>query len=84
MATSSASVRYFDLVREMKDAVRRVEDITEALWGTRVSRSTVSELNQKIYGRWNLAQPADRRQPPVCISTWLFLDFIRMPAPRPE
>jgi hypothetical protein len=28
---------------------RRVEDITEALWGTRVSPSTVSELNQKIY-----------------------------------
>ena len=27
-------------------SVRRVEDITEALWGTRVSPSTVSELNQ--------------------------------------
>lgn len=32
-------------------SVRRVEDITEALWGTRVSPSTVSELNQKIYGQ---------------------------------
>jgi transposase-like protein len=32
-------------------SVRRVEDITEALWGTRVSSSTVSELNQKIYER---------------------------------
>ena len=32
-------------------SVRRVEDITEALWGTRVSPSTVSELNQKIYER---------------------------------
>ena len=31
-------------------SVRRVEDITEALWGTRVSPSTVSELNQKVYG----------------------------------
>jgi len=31
-------------------SVRRVEDITEALWGERVSPSTVSELNQKIYG----------------------------------
>ena len=31
--------------------VRRVEDITEALWGTRVSRSTVSELNQKTYAQ---------------------------------
>lgn len=30
-------------------SVRRVEDITEALWGMRVSPSTVSELNQKIY-----------------------------------
>ena len=32
-------------------SVRRVEDITEALWGTRVSSSTVSDLNQRIYGR---------------------------------
>jgi putative transposase len=32
-------------------SVRRVEDITEALWGTRVSSSTVSDLNQKIYER---------------------------------
>ena len=32
-------------------SVRRVEDITEALWGERVSPSTVSELNQKIYGQ---------------------------------
>ena len=32
-------------------SVRRVEDVTEALWGTRVSSSTVSELNQKIYER---------------------------------
>jgi len=30
-------------------SVRRVEDITEALSGTRVSPSTVSGLNQKIY-----------------------------------
>jgi putative transposase len=31
-------------------SVRRFEDITEALWGTRVSPSTVSDLNKKIYG----------------------------------
>ena len=31
-------------------SVRRVEDITEALWGTRVSPSAVSDLNQRIYG----------------------------------
>ena len=30
-------------------SVRRVESITEALWGTRVSPSTVSKLNKKIY-----------------------------------
>jgi transposase-like protein len=29
--------------------VRRVEDITEALWGTRLSPTTVSNLNKKIY-----------------------------------
>src|SRR5262249_9384512 len=32
-------------------SVRRVEDITKALWGTCVAPSTVSELNQKIYTR---------------------------------
>ena len=32
-------------------SVRRVEDITEVLWGTRVSPSTVSELNQELYER---------------------------------
>ena len=32
-------------------SVRRVEDITEALWGTRVSPETVSNLNKKIYGQ---------------------------------
>lgn len=32
-------------------SVRRVEDITEALWGSRVSPSTVSDLNQKIFQR---------------------------------
>jgi transposase-like protein len=32
-------------------SVRRVEDITEALWGTRVSPGTVSNLNRKIYAK---------------------------------
>jgi len=39
-------------------SVRRVEDITEALWGTRVSPSTVSELNKKVYEKieaWRMA-----------------------------
>ena len=40
-------------------SVRRVEDITEALWGTKVSASLGSDLNQKIYAQieaWR-AQP---------------------------
>ena len=32
-------------------SVRRVEDITEALWGMRVNAGTVSDLNQKMYER---------------------------------
>ncbi len=32
-------------------SVRRVEDITEALWGMKVSAGTVSDLNQKMYER---------------------------------
>lgn len=30
-------------------SVRWVEDITEALWGTKVSSGTVSNLNKKAY-----------------------------------
>lgn len=30
-------------------SVCRVEDITEALWGSKVSPSTISELNKKAY-----------------------------------
>ncbi len=30
-------------------SVRRVEDITEALWGSKVSPSTISDLNKKAY-----------------------------------
>ena len=36
-------------------SVRRVEDITEALWGSKVSPSTIGELNKKAYvhiGDW--------------------------------
>ncbi len=53
-------------------SVRRVEDITEALWGTRVSASTVSALNQKIYGHietWR-NRPLSKRYP------YVFLDGI--------
>ena len=51
-------------------SVRRVEDITQALWGTRVSASTVSDLNQKIYKQveeW-------RQQPLVGDFPYVFLD----------
>ena len=30
-------------------SVRRVEDITETLWGTKVSPGTISKLNKKAY-----------------------------------
>jgi putative transposase len=32
-------------------SARRAEDISDVLWGTRVSPSTVSDLNQKLYER---------------------------------
>ena len=53
-------------------SVRRVEDITQALWGTRVSASTVSDLNQRIYKQieeW-------RRHPLVGDFPYVFLDGI--------
>ena len=31
-------------------SVRRIEDVTEALWGTKVSAGTISEMNKKVYG----------------------------------
>lgn len=48
-------------------SVRRVEDITEALWGSRVSAGTVSRLNHKVYERieaWRNA-PIEGRFPYV-------------------
>jgi len=55
-------------------SVRRVEDITEALWGTRVSSSTVSEMNKKIYERiesWR-TRPLDGEHPYVMLDgIWL-------------
>ena len=53
-------------------SVRRVEDITEALWGTKVSPSTVSELNQKLAVRieeW-------RNQPITGKHVYVWLDGI--------
>jgi putative transposase len=53
-------------------SVRRVEDITEALWGTRVSSGTVSNLNKKVYKhieRW-------RTQPIEGDFAYVYLDGI--------
>jgi putative transposase len=53
-------------------SVRRVEDITEALWGTRVSPGTVSNLNKKIYAQieaWR-GKPIEGEHP------YLYLDGI--------
>jgi transposase-like protein len=40
-------------------SVRRVEDITEALWGTRVSPGTVSRLNQDLPAYRGLADASN-------------------------
>jgi putative transposase len=53
-------------------SVRRVEDITEALWGNRVSAGTVSNLNQKAYEnieKW-------RMKPISGAHAYVFLDGI--------
>ena len=53
-------------------SVRRVEDITEALWGAKVSPSTVSDLNQKIYGKieeWRM-RPINEEHP------YMFVDGV--------
>ena len=51
-------------------SIRRVKDITEALWGTRVSSRTVSELNQEIAGQIE----AWRKQPIQGGFPYLILD----------
>lgn len=55
-------------------SVRRVEDITEALWGTKVSSGTVSRLNAKIYKRieaWRM-RPIEETHP------YVYLDGIAL------
>jgi hypothetical protein len=57
-----------------------VENITEALWGTRVSPNTVSELNQKIYvhiDTWR-NRPIEGKYP------YVFLDGIWLKRSLPE
>lgn len=55
-------------------SVRRVEDITEALWGTRVSSGTVSDLNAKIYGKIE----AWRKKPIEGEHPYVYLDGIAL------
>ncbi len=60
-STTAIIERYRRRARSLEEAsmemylagvsLRRVEDITEALWGTRVSPSTVSTLNKKLYSQ---------------------------------
>jgi len=53
-------------------SVRRVEDITEALWGTKVSPGTISNINKKIYvqiEKW-------RNEPLKNHYTYVYLDGI--------
>lgn len=53
-------------------SVRRVEDITEALWGARVSPGTISNLNQKIY-----VQIEEWRNRPLTVEyPYVYLDGI--------
>jgi putative transposase len=53
-------------------SVRRVEDITEALWGTRVSSGTVSNLNKKIYQQIE----AWRNRPITGTHPYVYLDGV--------
>jgi putative transposase len=55
-------------------SVRRVEDITQALWGMRVSAGTVSDLNQKMYERIE----AWRNRPIEGTYPYVYLDGISL------
>ena len=51
-------------------SVRRVEDITEALWGSKLSPATISELNKKAYVHiedWRNRPLQDGRYPYVYV-----------------
>ena len=53
-------------------SVRRIEDITETLWGTKVSPSTISNLNKKVYAKieeW-------RNRPIIGNHPYVYLDGI--------
>lgn len=50
-------------------SVRRAEDITEALWGTRVSPGTISNPNKKIYAQLEVwrHRPIEGDHPCLCL-----------------
>jgi len=51
-------------------SVRRVEDITQILWGTKVSAGTISNLNKQIYEKINVW----RNRKLECEYPYVFLD----------
>jgi putative transposase len=53
-------------------SVRRVEDITEALWGTKVSAGTISNLNKQIYEKIDTW----RNQPLAEYYPYVYLDGV--------
>jgi transposase-like protein len=55
-------------------SVRRVEDVTEALWGIKISAGTVSNLNQKMYERIE----AWRNEPIKGTYPYVYLDGISL------
>ena len=55
-------------------SVRRVEDITEALWGSKVSPTTISELNKKAYVHiedWRNRPLQGGHYPYVYVDVWI-------------
>ena len=54
-------------------SVRRMEDITEALWGTKVSPGTISNLNKKHMDTLKTGVPAHY---PVSIHTSMWMVYI--------
>jgi len=58
-------------------SVRRVEDITQPLWGTRVSASMVSYLNQKIYKQIRGVAPAAAGgRASACLPGWFVAEAL--------
>jgi hypothetical protein len=77
--TDKAEDRVYSSAQFCQDALRtricpQESSVEEALWGTRVSPSTVSDLNQQIYGRIE----AWRNRPIQGEHPYVFLDGLRL------